>query len=86
MKNPCDFLADDVVPMCPKAKAFTDALLEFLARHEELAVAKRNVPLYTGHLNSDDWYANEQEAYNRAGDKLHQTIVDETNTESTEGA
>jgi hypothetical protein len=29
---------------------------------------------------------NEQEAYNRAGDKLYRTIVNETNTESPEGA
>ena len=72
--------------MLPRAKALTDALLEFLDRREELAVATKNVPLYTGHLNSDDWYANEQEAYNRAGDKLHQIIVDEPNTKSPEGA
>lgn len=85
-KDPSDMLDEDVTPMDPNAKAFTDALLHFLDCRDKLISAKKEVPLYTGHLSTSDLYAVEQEAYNRSGDQLYRLVANEQNSQSSQGA
>lgn len=74
-----DIDADDVpyiefgsyaTPAEPKAEAFADSLVTMLQTRLNLQAAKANVPYYTGQWEAKDYVRNEQEAYNRAIDKL----------------
>lgn len=62
------------VPARPEAVALAMAMTEFLKADAELEQAQRNVPNYTAQWSSTDYYAEQQEAYNRAADGLADAV------------
>lgn len=65
------FSAADVKPCRqPGAAAFTKALITAIKAEVALEKAKEAVPSYTGPNSVEDYYAEEQEAFNRAADDL----------------
>lgn len=57
-------------PAKPLAKELADAIYNIFSRRLGLDFAKERVPAYTGDLSNEDYYAEEQENYNRAADRL----------------
>ena len=68
------FRAADVKPARPEAAALGAALTAFLAADAALETARENVPSYTAQWSDADYYAEEQEAYNRACEELADAI------------
>jgi protein-tyrosine-phosphatase len=62
-------------PARPEAAVLGAALTAFLAADRDLTVAKGKVPNYTGQWSSKDYYAQEQEDYNRAADALEDALT-----------
>ena len=54
----------------PHAVEFTKALLAVVKAEAALEWAKEQVPSYTGPNSAEDYYAEEQEAFNRAADEV----------------
>lgn len=57
-----------VSPAAPQAEALARALMDLLDAERRLATAKATAPRYTGQWSRADFYAEEQEARNRAVD------------------
>lgn len=64
------FTHDKVKPADPKAEGLAKAILALMDAEKSLQDAKSKVPRYTGQWDSKDYYAEEQEAWNRAADAL----------------
>lgn len=64
----------DVKPCSPHAEKLANAIIVLMDAEKDLREAKRNVPHYTGHLSASDYYAIEQEAWNRAADSLAELL------------
>jgi hypothetical protein len=61
-------------PARPESLKLADAIYDMLQVRKALAKAKKAVPDYTGQWSDEDYYAEEQEAYNRAADRLAEVI------------
>lgn len=61
-------------PADPKAQEFAAGVVDLMQAHTALEEAKKRVPDYTGQWAEEDYYANEQEAYNRAADSLYELV------------
>ena len=68
------FRDEPITPARPEAAALGAALTAFLAAEKALEQAMDAVPSYTGQWDSKDYYAEEQELYNRACDELADAI------------
>ncbi len=68
------FRDDDIKPARPEAAALGAALTAFLAADGALDKARASVPGYTGQWSDKDYYAEEQEQYNRACDDLADAV------------
>lgn len=68
------FRDEPITPARPEAAALGAALTAFLAADKALDKAMESVPSYTGQWDSKDYYADEQETYNRACDVLADAI------------
>lgn len=60
--------AKNVSPAKPRNIEIAEALHELNITREALDAAKLAIPSYTGQYSSEDYIAQEQEAYNRATD------------------
>ena len=54
--------------------AFGDAMESFLAARKALNREKKDVPGYTAQYDPEDYYAQEQENYNRALERLYKAM------------
>lgn len=61
-------------PAKAESTALAEALFELIDARKALIKAKADVPNYTGQWNEYDYYANEQERYNRAADKFREVM------------
>jgi len=68
------FGEQEPVPARPEAAALGAALTAFIAADRDLEKAMDSVPNYTGQWDSKDYYAEQQEAYNRAADALADAV------------
>jgi hypothetical protein len=75
MKNSLNFGGGSLTPAKPEAELLCNAIVEMIRCEDELNEAKSRVPSYTGQWNPIDFYADEQEAFNRAADKVHDLIT-----------
>lgn len=62
------FRDEPITPARPEALTLAVALLTLTKAEAALGKAKREVPDYTGQWSDRDYYAEEQEDYNRAVD------------------
>lgn len=67
------FLGKDVKPAQGNAVALVASLLALLKADADLINAKDDVPSYTAQYEDADYYAREQEAFNRATDDFYAT-------------
>jgi len=65
------FTYDKVVPAKAEAIILADAVVALMEAQVNLVAAIKTVPKYTGDCCAQDYYATEQEAWNRAADKLY---------------
>ena len=72
--NIVEFMGKDVVPVDPDSGALATALFELLQAKKELDEAKDSVPNYTAQYSSEDYYAAEEENYNRKAEKFKENI------------
>jgi hypothetical protein len=63
-----------MTPARPSAAALVEALMALLQTADDFRDAVRNVPSYTGQHAEADFYADEQEAYNRACDAYEDAV------------
>jgi hypothetical protein len=68
------FTHDKIKPANLNAKEFAESILELIRCENCLQTAKSNVPDYTAQWDVKDFYAEEQEQWNRAADKLYSLI------------
>jgi hypothetical protein len=68
------FLHADIKPANPNAEKLARAIIKLIYTEQDLVQARKNVPQYTGHLDYDDYIADEQENWNRAADALFELI------------
>lgn len=69
------FGGEPVVPARKTSGELGDALFLLISTRIALDKAKREVPDYTAQWSDADYYANEQEAYNRACDELEDAVL-----------
>ncbi len=72
------FESKDIQPCYPPAQEFASALIAMIDADNNLKQAIKNVPSYTGNLSDADYYAEEQEAWNRAAEELYKTVPSKT--------
>lgn len=65
------FTHDKVKPADPKAEALANAIIALMEAEKALQEAQSKVPNYTAQWDRKDYYAEEQEAWNRAADALY---------------
>ena len=65
------FTHDKVKPAEPKAEALANAIIALMQAEKALQDAQSKVPNETAQWDTKDYYAAEQEAWNRAADALH---------------
>ena len=69
------FRNSDVKPCREEGAAdLARAIIEMIEAETDLSEAIKATPSYTGHLSRKDYFAEEQEKWNRAADKLHGII------------
>lgn len=61
-------------PADPLAIALADAMIEVVAARAALDQGRKNVPKYTGDRSSEDYYAREQDEYNRAAERYADAV------------
>lgn len=61
-------------PAKPEAIELAEAIYYVFARRFALERAKGEVPNYTAQWSDEDYYAQEQEEYNRAADSLYELL------------
>lgn len=66
-------------PADPKAIDFADKLTEMMLARRKLGQAMEDVPDYTGQWERSDYYASEEEEYNRAADDLWNFVKENAN-------
>ena len=66
--------AKDVRPAKPEARKLAIAIICLINANKELSDAERNTPSYTAQYEREDFYADEQETWNRAADALFELI------------
>ena len=64
-------------PAHARAQAIGSALERFLEARKALKKEKKDVPDYTGQHDPEDYYAAEQEEYNRVLERLYQAMCGE---------
>lgn len=62
---------DKVVPANPQAKEIAEAIINLLFAEEKLKVAIDRTPNYTAQWKREDFFALEQEKWNRSADNLY---------------
>jgi hypothetical protein len=67
--------AKDVVPAKEGATDIAYAILELIRTDKALDKAKDKVPSYTGQYDPPDYYAREQEEFNRACDEFLEALT-----------
>ena len=73
------FTHDKVRPADLKSKALANAIIALMEAEKALQEAKSKVPNYTAQWNTKDYYAEEQESWNRAADALYSANVPVSN-------
>lgn len=68
------FREDKVKPANEKAKLLAECVIKLLKANNELEDAISRVPSYTGQWSEEDFYAKEQEDWNRAADELYSVV------------
>ena len=68
------FLHKDIRPANPTAEKLARAVLNLISAESDLAQARRNVPSYTAQYDYADYFAQEQDNWNRAADELFELI------------
>lgn len=69
-----NFSGNYAQPARMSAVVLAEALEEVLRARKALKKAKANIPSYTGQWCNEDYYADEQEAYNRAIDRYEELV------------
>jgi hypothetical protein len=72
------FGGKEPTPARPEALKLADAIFDLFQAKVSLDKAKAAVPGYTGQWDSKDYYAEEQETYNRAADAMADAMADLT--------
>ena len=78
------FTHDQIKPADPKAELLANAIIALIEAEKALQEAKSRVPRYTGQWDSRDYYAEEQEAWNRAVDALLSANAKSAGTDASE--
>ena len=68
------FLHKDIAPANLAAEKLAKAILNLIEAQEDLKAARKNVPSYTGQYDYNDYFAQEQDNWNRAADALFELI------------
>lgn len=68
------FSSDKVKPANEKAKLLAECVIKLLKANNELEDAISRVPSYTAQWSDEDFYAREQEDWNRAADELYSVV------------
>ena len=71
-----EVLAENVKPISPQVQNLVESLFDLVEKKRILHDAKIVVPHYTGQYSREDYYAAEQEAFNRAAEKFHKALVE----------
>lgn len=63
-----------VTPAAPESERLAGALFRLIEAKDVLEKKMTSVPSYTGQWDSQDYYADEQEGYNRAADEFAEAV------------
>ena len=63
-----------ITPIRPEVTTLAQAIIALVTAEADLARAKAQVPDYTGQYDPEDYYAQEQEDWNQAAQRLYAAI------------
>lgn len=63
-----------VMPVFPPAKEIAESIINLMKAQEKLQEAVRQVPSYNVYSDREDYYAEEQEKWNRSADTLYSLL------------